>query len=97
MDKQLEDARKKGTSQDELTKMRQKFEQQIYEKRLKAQDLLKNKQSDLEKARDKLRKDVEIAIKEVASQKKIDIVIDKQAVFFGGMDITDEVTKKIKK
>lgn len=97
MDKQLEEARKKGESQAELTKMREKFEQDIYEKRLKAQELLKTKQSELEKTRDKLRKDVEAAIKEIASQKKIEMVIDKQAVFFGGMDITDEVAKKIKK
>ena len=34
--------------------------------------------------------------KEIAKQKKLDYVVDKQMIFFGGSDITNDVLKKIK-
>ena len=96
-DKQLEDARKKGVSQTELMKLREKFEKEIYEQRTKAQNLVKTKQSQLEDGREKLKKEVDKAIKDIAGEKKIDVIFDKQAVLFGGMDITDDVSKKLLK
>lgn len=42
-------------------------------------------------------KDIEIAIRTVAQAKKITVVVDKTAVFFGGLDITDDVVTELKK
>ena len=42
---------------------------------------------------EKLKSDINVAIKEVAKEKKMDIVLDKQVVYYGGTDITDDVSK----
>lgn len=42
---------------------------------------------------EKLKSDINMAIKEVAKEKKMDIVLDKQVVYYGGTDITDDVSK----
>lgn len=42
---------------------------------------------------EKLKSDINLAIKEVAKEKKMDIVLDKQVVYYGGVDITDDVAK----
>lgn len=42
-------------------------------------------------------KDINLAIRTVANAKKITVVVDKGAVFFGGTDITDDVIADLKK
>ena len=42
-------------------------------------------------------KDINLAIRTVANAKKITVVVDKSAVFFGGADITDDVITELKK
>jgi outer membrane protein len=42
-------------------------------------------------------KDVDLAIRTVASAKKITVVVDKTALFYGGIDITDDVVQELKK
>ncbi|NLD05446.1 MAG: OmpH family outer membrane protein [Synergistaceae bacterium] len=42
-------------------------------------------------------KDINLAIRTVANTKKITVVVDKGAVFFGGTDITDDVIAELKK
>lgn len=42
-------------------------------------------------------KDINLAIRTVANAKKITVVVDKGAVFFGGTDITDDVIAELKK
>jgi outer membrane protein len=42
-------------------------------------------------------KDINLAIRTVANAKKITVVVDKGAVFFGGTDITAEVITELKK
>jgi len=44
-----------------------------------------------------LMKDVNIAIRKVANAKKITVVVDKGAVFYGGTEITQDVITEIKK
>ena len=44
-----------------------------------------------------LRASVETAVKEVANNRGLSIVIDKGAVVYGGMDITQDVIKKLSK
>lgn len=42
---------------------------------------------------EKLKSDINLAIKEIAKEKKLDLVLDKQVVYYGGTDITDDVSK----
>lgn len=42
-------------------------------------------------------KDINLAIRTVANAKKITVVVDKGAVFFGGTDITEDVIAELKK
>jgi len=42
-------------------------------------------------------KDIDLAIRTVAKAKGLTIVLDKTQVFFGGMDITNDVIQELKK
>lgn len=42
-------------------------------------------------------KEIDAAIRTVARNKKITIVVDKTSVFFGGLDITDDVIQELKR
>lgn len=50
-----------------------------------------------EKLMGPLLKDVDLAIRTVAAQKKITVVLDTKVVFFGGKEITDAVITELKK
>lgn len=39
----------------------------------------------------KIRTDIQVAIKEIAKQEKLDVILEKQTVVFGGLDITQKV------
>lgn len=41
--------------------------------------------------------DIDIAIRTVATAKKITVVVDKTAIFFGGLDITNDIVQELKK
>ena len=45
----------------------------------------------------KLEDDILQAIKQISSEKGLDVVFDKRAVLFGGVDITETVTEALKK
>lgn len=42
-------------------------------------------------------KDINLAVRAVAGAKKITVVVDKSALFYGGIDITDDVVQELKK
>lgn len=42
-------------------------------------------------------KEINLAIRTVANQKKLTVIVDKEAVFYGGTDITDAVIAELKK
>ncbi|MDR2779623.1 MAG: OmpH family outer membrane protein [Synergistaceae bacterium] len=42
-------------------------------------------------------KEIDLAIRNVATVKKITVVVDKTALFYGGVDITDDVVQELKK
>lgn len=42
-------------------------------------------------------RDINLAIRTVATAKKITVIVDKGAVFFGGVDITNDVITELKK
>ena len=84
--------------QNEIQNTKQEFEEKSkdmnatekdrYYKQL--QERLGNKEKEL---MDPLMKDIETAIKKVADKKGLTVVVDKNAVIYGGVDITDEVSK----
>jgi outer membrane protein len=94
--KSLEEARAKKVSDAELKKMQDNFQKDLEAKRANLEVLKENKQKELEEMSKKLKTQVEDAIKNVAKEKQIDVVVDKQAVLFGGTDLTEDVIKKIK-
>lgn len=95
--KQLDDARAKKASDADLKKMQETFQKEIDARNSDGMALEEKKKKELEDLSTKLKSDVEEAIKAVAKEKQIDVVVDKQAVLFGGTDITEDVIKKIKK
>jgi outer membrane protein len=42
-------------------------------------------------------KEIDLAIRSVATAKKITVVVDKTALFYGGVDLTDDVVQELKK
>jgi outer membrane protein len=42
-------------------------------------------------------REIDLAIRNVATAKKITVVVDKTALFYGGVDITDDVVQELKK
>ena len=42
-------------------------------------------------------KDIDLAVRAVANAKKVTVVVDKTALFYGGIDITDDVVQELKK
>lgn len=42
-------------------------------------------------------RDIDLAVRTVANAKKVTVVVDKTALFYGGIDITDDVVQELKK
>ncbi|MDR1885216.1 MAG: OmpH family outer membrane protein [Synergistaceae bacterium] len=42
-------------------------------------------------------KDIDLAVRSVANAKQVTVVVDKTALFYGGIDITDDVVQELKK
>jgi outer membrane protein len=42
-------------------------------------------------------KDIELAVRAVAGAKQVTVVVDKAALFYGGIDITEDVVQELKK
>lgn len=67
----------------------------------KKADIYQSKRQELAKEESKLMaplfSDINLAIRTVANAKKITVVVDKDAVFYGGTDITDAVVAELKK
>ncbi len=92
----LDEARIKKVAEAELKKMQDQFQKELENKRKEGQMLSAQKQKDLEDLEKKFKGEVDDTIKNVAKEKNIDVVVLKQAVLFGGTDITDDVIKKLK-
>ncbi len=94
--KELENAREKKVTEAEIKKMSEQFQKDIQAREKQGVDLEMAKRKELEDLSLKLRAKVDEAIKSVAQDKKLDVIVDKQAVLFGGTDVTEDVIKKIK-
>lgn len=88
--KKLEAARAKGKSPAELQKMQKQFEAELKPIQSKGIGLYKSLQ-------DKLKGRIEAAIAQVAKQKGVEVIYDKQAVLYGGHDLTRDVAAKLKR
>lgn len=94
--KELETAREKKATEAELKKMLEQFQKDLNAREQQALALEDKKRKELDDLSAKFRVKVDDAIKSVAQDKKLDVVVTKEAVLFGGIDITDDVIKKIK-
>lgn len=94
--KELEKART-IMAEDEFLKKKQELERQLMaEAKDLEKDLEKRKQS-IQKMKVELENQVQNIVKAVAQKRKLEIVINKQLVLFGGVDITNEVVEELKK
>jgi outer membrane protein len=64
--------------------------------RLEIEPEAKKLEAESNKKSEEIEKQIEAAISTVAKSSKFDVVLIKEAVLFGGVDITDEVIKKVK-
>lgn len=88
--KTLKEAEEKGKSKEELEKMRKDLEEKLNPKR----SLLLKLNEELTV---KLQKEIVKAVQKVSNKVGIDVVVDKQVVIVGGMDLTDLVITELNK
>ena len=88
--KKLADAEKSGTKKDDLDKMKKEMEDKLAPKR---ENLLKLNAELTTSLQAKILE----AVKKVSKKVGIDIVLDKQVVITGGMDLTDMVITQLNK
>lgn len=88
--KKLEEARAKGKTPAELQKMQKQFEAELKPIQTRGIGLYKSLQ-------EKLKGRIETAIAQVAKQKGVEVIYDKQAVLYGGNDLTRDVAAKLKR
>lgn len=88
--KQLEKAKSKGVSEEEINKMIGKFEKELDPQRAD----IKNTQ---QKIFEEIQNDIIKATEAVAREKGVDVVLDKQAFVTGGTDLSDRVIEVLNK
>jgi outer membrane protein len=88
--KQLEKAEKDGKKPEELEKLKKSLEEKLNPKRQTLMQLNQQLTS-------KLQQEILVAVKSVAKRVGIDMVLDKQVVITGGMDVTELVINELNK
>jgi len=88
--KKLEAAEKEGKSKEDLEKMKKDLEEKLSPKR---DSLLRTN----EQLTGKLQKEILESVKTVAKKVGIEVVLDKQVVITGGMDLTEMVLTELNK
>jgi outer membrane protein len=94
--KELEQAQK-TMKVDDFIKLRQRYEREIVEQVKAEETKIEQKRQDIQKRKIELENKVESVVQAIAKKKGLDLVINKQLVLFGGIDITNEVIAEIKK
>ncbi|MDR1966950.1 MAG: OmpH family outer membrane protein [Synergistaceae bacterium] len=61
------------------------------------QNMRRNIAEEEQKLMQPLFKEIDLAVRTVATAKKITVVVDKTALFYGGIDITEDVVQELKK
>lgn len=86
--RKLEEARRQGKSNEDLAKMQKKFEEELKPKKSKVEGLDRELSG-------KIKKQIEVVIAEVAKAKNVPTVVDKQVILYGGIDLTDDVVRRL--
>lgn len=81
-----DDAKKKIDAEQDNNKKAQIF-----------QDMRREIAEEEQKLMQPLFREIDLAVRTVANGKQITLVIDKTSLFYGGVDITDEVVQELKK
>ena len=88
--KKLLEAEKKGKKQSELTRMKADMEKKLESKQ---KELMQYNQA----LSQELQKNILAASSKIAKKLALDLIIDKQAVIVGGMNVTDMVLTELNK
>lgn len=86
----------KAKSKEEFEKLQKQYGNEFRQKQEQAYKTLMAKRNSLESMKNTLRVKVESAIKAIAQQKKLSHVVAKEAMYFGGVDITNDVLSRIR-
>jgi outer membrane protein len=87
--KKIQDAQKSGKSQAELQKLIEQYEKELIPLKQRAAQLDARLSADV-------RTKIIGQIQAIAKKRKVDLVLDKGAVYYGGVDLTDDVIKALK-
>lgn len=92
---------KNGKKADEQAEIEKRFQDDVKKKSEETNDKLEKERSkimqELNEVKKKAEDDTRKLITEVAADQKLSVVLDKNAVLFGGTDITGKVIEKAKK
>lgn len=96
-EKRRQDLIKKQSTmkEEEFIALQRKYEDEMNTLRQQAEEKLKQKRESMMKIKEKLEKSMGDAVSKVAAQKGIQLVLSKQVVIYGGVDITDDVQKAL--
>ena len=86
--KKIQEAQKAGKSQAELQKMTEQFEKELAPLKAKATSLEQRLSKDVKSK-------IEAKINSIAKNRKVDVVVDKAVVLYGGVDLTNDVIKAL--
>lgn len=85
----IQEAQKAGKSQAEIQQMMAQFEKELAPLKNKAAQLEQRLSADVKGK-------VEAKIKAIAQRRKVDVVVDKAAILYGGVDLTNDVINALK-
>jgi outer membrane protein len=94
--KELEKARTM-MKEDEFLRKKQELERQLMSEAKDLEKDLERRKQSIQKMKTDLEQKVQDIVKAVAQKRRLEIVINKQLVLFGGVDITNEVLEELKK
>lgn len=87
--KQIQDAKDAKKSQTEIQMLTEKL-------KLELEPHAQKLQTESDRLSDQIESSIKDSIRSVAKVKKFDVVLQKDAVLYGGTDVTEEVIKKLK-
>ena len=87
---ELENAKIDGKTQEELEKMQKEIKEELDPKRTEFEMVYQEKLA-------KIKTSIVSAVESVSKEIGVDVVVDKQVIITGGIDLTDQVVEKLNK
>lgn len=87
---ELETAKIDGKTEEELNKMKDEIQKELDPKKTEFEMIYQEKLA-------KIKKDIVSAVDAVGKKIGVDVVVDKQVIITGGIDLTDQVIEKLNK